>query len=80
VAVVAAIFATGAAHSMPVLAGLGVLEGGQMWLFSMLGYPADVGLAVGLAVRLRELMWTLPGIVYLAARTLRTSAAARRAA
>jgi len=80
VAVVAAIFATGATHSMPVPAGVGVLEGGQMWLFSMLGYPPDVGLAVGLAVRLRELVWTLPGLAYLAGRTLRSSMAARRAA
>jgi uncharacterized membrane protein YbhN (UPF0104 family) len=80
VAVVAAIFATGAAHSMPVPGGVGVLEGGQTWLFSMLGYPPDVGLAVGLAVRLREILWTLPGLLYLAAYTLRRSAAAPRAA
>ena len=78
-AVVAAIFATGAAHSMPVPGGLGVLEGGQMWLFSVLGYPADVGLAVGLAVRLRELLWTLPGLVYLALYAVQRSAARRLA-
>ncbi len=66
--VVAAIFATGAAHMFPVPAGIGVLEGGQVWLFGMLGYPADVGLAVGLAVRLRELLWMLPGVLYLAGR------------
>jgi uncharacterized protein (TIRG00374 family) len=71
VPVVAALFAAGAAHSMPVPAGIGVLEGGQAWLFSMLGYPADVGLAVGLAVRLRELLCTLPGMVYLGWRMLR---------
>jgi len=65
VAVVGAIFATGATHSVPVPAGVGVLEGAQMWMFSMLGYPPEVGLAVGLAVRLRELAWVLPGLVYL---------------
>jgi uncharacterized protein (TIRG00374 family) len=65
VAVVAAIFATAAAHQLPVPAGIGVLEGGLMWLFQMLGHPAEIGLAVGLAVRLRELVWALPGIVYL---------------
>jgi uncharacterized protein (TIRG00374 family) len=80
VAVVAAIFATGAVHSMPVPAGIGVLEGGQLWLFTMLGYPADVGLAVGLAVRLRELLWVMPGLGYLFARAIRTSVAARRPA
>lgn len=65
VAVVAAIFATGAAHMLPIPAGIGVLEGAQMWLFEMLGYPADVGLAVGLACRFRELVWMLPGLLYL---------------
>lgn len=65
IAMVAAIFAAGAAHSMPVPAGVGVLEGAQMALFAALGYPADVGLAVALAVRLRELVWLLPGLGYL---------------
>lgn len=64
-AVVAAIFATGAAHMLPVPAGVGVLEGAQVWIFHMLGYSAEVGLAVGLAVRVRELLWMAPGIVYL---------------
>lgn len=74
-AVVAAIFGTGAAHAMPVPAGVGVLEGGQMFLMGALGYPPEVGLAVGLAVRLRELVWVLPGLVYLAARGLTGSLA-----
>ena len=65
ITVVAALFATGAAHMFPVPAGVGVLEGAQMWMFEMLGYPADVGLAVGLAVRLREVIWMLPGVVFL---------------
>jgi len=77
VAIVAAIFATAAAHQLPVPAGIGVLEGGQLWVFGMLGYPAEVGLAVGLAVRLRELVWALPGLVYLSGRWL-GSASARR--
>ncbi|HEV7735348.1 MAG TPA: lysylphosphatidylglycerol synthase transmembrane domain-containing protein [Candidatus Binatia bacterium] len=76
IAVVAAIFATGAAHSMPVPAGIGVLEGGQMWLFGLLGYPSEVGLAVALAVRMRELLWVVPGLIFLALRALgRVSAA-----
>lgn len=70
VAVVAAAFATAAASQLPVPAGLGVLEGGQMWLFQMLGHPPEVGLAVGLAARLRELAWALPGVVYLLARAV----------
>jgi uncharacterized protein (TIRG00374 family) len=67
-AVVAAIFATGAAHSMPVPAAVGTLEGSQMWLFTMLGHSPEVGLAVGLAVRLRELVWIVPGLAYLVGR------------
>jgi len=70
IAVVGAIFATGAAHMFPVPAGVGVLEGAQMGLFEMLGYTADVGLAVGLAVRFRELLWMAPGLIYLAANNL----------
>jgi len=80
VAVVAAIFATGAAHMLPVPAGLGVLEGAQLWVFGMLGYPAEVGLAVGLAVRLRELIWMAPGLLYLFVRSLVASAEKLRAA
>jgi uncharacterized membrane protein YbhN (UPF0104 family) len=68
IAVIAAIFATGAAHSMPVPAGVGGLEGGQIAIFAALGYPAEVGLAVALAVRLRELLWLVPGLVYLMGR------------
>ncbi len=67
-AVVAAIFATGAAHALPVPVAVGTLEGAQMFLFGVLGYPPEVGLAVGLAVRLRELVWMLPGLIYLVGR------------
>ena len=70
---VAAIFATGAAHMLPIPAGIGVLEGANMWLFQMLGYPTEVGLAVGLAARLRELIWMLPGVAFLLAGSLRST-------
>lgn len=69
-AVVAAVFATGAAHSLPIPAAVGALEGAQMWLFGVLGHPPEVGLAVGLAVRVRELVWVLPGLLYLTARAV----------
>ena len=71
VSVVAAIFATATAHMLPIPAGIGVLEGAQIWIFQMLGYPTDVGLAVGLSIRLRELLWMAPGIAYWIARSLR---------
>ncbi|MAI80413.1 MAG: hypothetical protein CL917_15800 [Deltaproteobacteria bacterium] len=69
-AIAAALFATGAAHLLPIPASVGVLEGAQIWIFGMLGYPADIGLAVGLAARLRELLWMLPGVIYLIASPL----------
>lgn len=71
--VVAAIFATGAAHTLPIPGGLGVLEGAQVWIFQFLGYSTDVGLAVGLAVRLRELLWMAPGVAYWLVSSLRTA-------
>jgi len=72
-AIAAAIFATGAAHMLPIPAGVGVLEGAQVWIFGMLGYPMEVGLAVGLAVRLRELLWMAPGVVFMLVSGVRTS-------
>jgi len=63
-AVVGAIFATGAAHALPVPGAVGALEGAIVWLFGVLGHPPEVGLAVGLAVRLRELVWVAPGLAY----------------
>jgi uncharacterized protein (TIRG00374 family) len=70
IAVVGSVFATAGAHMLPIPGGIGVLEASQMWIFGALGYPPDVGLAAGLAVRLRELIWMLPGLVYLLGRSL----------
>src|SRR5207247_10424055 len=64
-AVVAAVFATGAAHSLPVPAAVGALEGAELWLFGMLGPPPEGGLAVGLAGRPRQGAWIVPGVLYL---------------
>jgi uncharacterized protein (TIRG00374 family) len=74
VAIFGAIFATAAAHMLPIPVGVGVLEGAQVWMFDMLGYSADVGLAVGLVVRFRELLWMAPGLIYLAVRRKNRSA------
>jgi hypothetical protein len=77
VAVVAAIFASGAAHSLPVPAAAGTLEGAVMWIFGVLGHPGEVGLAAGLAMRLREVAWSVPGLLYMAQRGLRSSGRSR---
>jgi uncharacterized membrane protein YbhN (UPF0104 family) len=70
--VVGAVFASGAAHALPVPASVGALEGATIWLFGLLGHPAAVGLAVGLAARLRELLWVAPGLLFLALRPVLT--------
>lgn len=75
VAVAGALFATGAAHSVPVPGAIGTLEAAQMWVFSLLGYSPATGLAVGLALRLRELCWIVPGLVVVLVRGLNPGAA-----
>jgi uncharacterized membrane protein YbhN (UPF0104 family) len=71
VAVVAAIFAAGAGRLLPVPGGVGTVEAAQLWLFGMLGHAPEVGLAVGLATRLRDLVWAAPGFAFLLARALK---------
>ena len=45
-----------------------MLEAAHVWLFGALGHAPEVGLAVGLAMRVRELLWMLPGLAYLLGR------------
>jgi len=70
-AVVAAVFASGAARTLPVPGAVGTVEAAELWLFGLLGHSPEVGVAVGLAVRLRDLVWAAPGFVYLLVRALR---------
>jgi uncharacterized membrane protein YbhN (UPF0104 family) len=65
VAVVAAIFASGAARTLPVPGAVGTVEAAELWMFGVLGHPPEVGLAVGLATRLRDLVWAAPGFAFL---------------
>jgi uncharacterized membrane protein YbhN (UPF0104 family) len=65
VAVVAAIFASGAARTLPVPGAVGTVEAAELWLFGMLGHPPEVGLAVGLATRLRDVAWAAPGAAFM---------------
>ena len=70
-AVVAAVFASGAARTLPVPGAVGTVEAAEVWMFGMLGHPPEVGLAVGLATRLRDLAWAAPGLVFLLVRAVR---------
>jgi uncharacterized membrane protein YbhN (UPF0104 family) len=67
--VVAAVFASGAARTLPVPGAVGTVEAAQLWLFGMLGHPPEVGLAVGLATRLRDVAWAAPGAVFMLVET-----------
>jgi putative membrane protein len=53
----------GAAFAVP--GALGVQEGGYLLLAPLAGLPPDVGLALSLAKRARELLLGLPGLMYL---------------
>ncbi|MBI4391918.1 MAG: hypothetical protein HY575_08510, partial [candidate division NC10 bacterium] len=48
-------------------AKLGAQEGGNLLVFSALGFPAALGVAVSLLRRVRELAWVAVGLVLLAA-------------
>ena len=55
---------------------VGTVEAAELWLFGLLGHSPEVGVAVGLAVRLRDLVWAAPGFIYLLVRALRPPLAA----
>jgi hypothetical protein len=42
-------------------------EGGKALILSLLGYPVDVGFAIGVLRRLKEMVWVLLGLAALAA-------------
>ena len=56
----------GMAHAVPVTAALGTLEATQIGLFTVGGEPLATGLAVAVAIRLAETLWTLVGLACLA--------------
>jgi hypothetical protein len=74
IAIVAAVFASGAARMLPVPGAVGTVEAAQVWIFGVLGHPPEVGLAVGIATRLRDLVWAAPGLTYFLVRALRPPA------
>lgn len=52
------------AYLIPVPGGLGMLEGAQAGLFSILGYSSGVALAVVMMVRLKEIVFSCIGFAY----------------
>ena len=67
----------GAAFAIP--GALGVQEGGYLLLAPLAGLPPDMGLALSLAKRARELLLGLPGLLYLHLSERAGAAAARPA-
>ena len=49
---------------MPIPAGLGAVEGGHVWILSLLGLPlaAELALSLSLLIRLRDIVITLVGL------------------
>jgi uncharacterized protein (TIRG00374 family) len=57
----------GFAHALPVPASLGALEGAQAAVFELAG-DSHMAIVAASVTRLRDIVWTIPGLVYLAAR------------
>lgn len=68
--VFSAIAVVGLTFSLPVPAALGILEGGQASLLSAVGMAAGAGVVLSLIIRVRDMLWTFIGLVYLAMKGL----------
>lgn len=55
----------GIAYTIPIPAALGVLELGQLTAGALLGVKASIGLALAFLIRMRDLVWTLFGLLLL---------------
>jgi len=53
------------AYTIPIPGAIGILEGGQVSAFRMLGQPISLGIVFGLIVRGRDLLKTLTGFWFL---------------
>lgn len=65
-----ALLGVGLAHALPIPASLGALEGAQAAVFGLADDDARLAVIAGTVARVRDIGWTLPGIVYLAASAL----------
>lgn len=55
----------GAAYLIPIPLALGVLEAGQVSIFTAIKLPAAAGIALSMVIRARDLIWTILGIIIL---------------
>jgi uncharacterized protein (TIRG00374 family) len=57
----------GIAYSIPIPAALGVLELGQISAGALLGIQASIGVALAFLIRMRDIVWTILGLILLGA-------------
>jgi glycosyltransferase 2 family protein len=69
----AALTAARIAFLAPVPAGLGTLEGGQVFVMQAMGFDPALGLSIGLLIRLRDLLFGLVGLGFLALYTRKST-------
>lgn len=61
-----ALLGVGLAHALPVPASLGALEGAQAAVFGLADDDPRLAIVAATAARVRDIGWTIPGVVYLA--------------
>jgi hypothetical protein len=66
-----ALLGVGIAHALPIPASIGALEGAQAAIFRLAGAGSATALVAATAARVRDIGWTVPGVLYLAWRGLR---------
>jgi uncharacterized protein (TIRG00374 family) len=67
-----ALLGVGLAHALPVPASLGALEGAQALVFGLAENDPRLALVAATAARVRDIGWTVPGVLYLAYLALRS--------
>ena len=60
-----AIILTGVSTLVPIPAGLGILEASQFSLFSTLGSGGEIGIAISVIIRIKDLILVLLGFIFL---------------
>ena len=60
-----ALLGVGLAHALPIPASLGALEGAQAVVFGFAEGNSRLAIVAATAARVRDIGWTIPGVVYL---------------
>ena len=66
-----ALLGVGLAHALPVPASLGALEGAQAAVFGLAEDDPRLAIVAATAARVRDIGWTIPGVLYLAVDAVR---------